>query len=166
MGQVRNHLYKERRNKRITQDSMYNLIEVAYQTENFVTQIDIHPWLVCVVGMPEIMNELNDLLVCDTGETVKCYIDTTYKLGELFVTVLTFQHTLYESQPTIPVAFMLHEKRDQKYHERFLTVLKRKKKYQIWLNVIFQLFVTVNWESKSQFTIFYQTFVSYIVGIT
>ncbi|KAG1654743.1 hypothetical protein GQR58_024829 [Nymphon striatum] len=124
--QVKNLLYKERRDKRITQDSLYNLIEVAYHTENFVTQIDIHPWLVCIVGMPEIMNELNDLLICDTGETVKCYIDTTYKLGELFVTVLCFQHTVYEKQPEIPAAFMLHVKRDQKYHERFLTVVKGK----------------------------------------
>ena len=52
------------------------------------------------------------------------FYDTTYKLGDLFVSVLSFQHILFEKGPVIQVAFMMHDKRDAKFHERFFDILK------------------------------------------
>lgn len=42
----------------------------------------------------------------------------------MFVSVLTYQHIIFEGSHNFPVAFMLHEKRDAKFHERFFNVLK------------------------------------------
>ena len=51
------------------------------------------------------------------------FYDTTYELGGLFVSVLSYQHIIFEGNKVIPIAFMLHEKRDAKFHERFFRVL-------------------------------------------
>jgi len=122
--QVANHLYTARKAKRITQDSLYNLIELALHLQNYVQQMDIYPSLVAFVGMKEILSDFNDLLQ-NKRVTIKSTVDTTYKLGELFVTVFSYQNIMFESNPAIPVAFMLHEKRDAKFHERFMTILKQ-----------------------------------------
>ena len=63
-----------------------------------------------IVGLEEILNDFNDLLK-NKSHTIKCAVDTTYKLGDLFVTVFSYQNFLFESNPAIPVAFMLHEKK-------------------------------------------------------
>ena len=55
---------------------------------------------------------------------IQMHYDTTYKLGELFVSILSCQHVKFEGKKNIPLAFMLHDKRDTKFHERFFDVLK------------------------------------------
>lgn len=122
--QVKNHLYQVRKDKRLSNEDLYNLIEMSYKLESFNKQIDIYPSLVCVSGLDDILQEFNDLLLYDEYGPIKMYYDTIYKLGELFVSVLSFQHIIFEQDKIIPVAFMMHDKRDTKFHERFFEVLK------------------------------------------
>ena len=39
--------------------------------------------------------------------------DTTYNLGDFYVSPILFRHTLFEEAPVIPAAFLLHEKQTQ-----------------------------------------------------
>ncbi|KAL4240107.1 hypothetical protein ACF0H5_000901 [Mactra antiquata] len=123
LNQVKNHLYKARRENKLSKDDLYNLIEISYELENFNKQIDVFPSLVCISGMDGILQEFNDLLIFDKENPIKMFYDTTYKLGELFVSVLSYQHIIFEKNPIIPLAFMMHDKRDAKFHKRFFEIL-------------------------------------------
>ncbi|WAR21785.1 hypothetical protein MAR_015759, partial [Mya arenaria] len=59
--------------------------------------------------MKQALSDLNELLAVKTTEHV------------LFS--ITF---LFKSEPTIPVAFVMHEKKYQKFHERLLQVIIEK----------------------------------------
>ena len=78
----------------------------------------------CISGLEEILTEFNELLMFDSDTPLKMFYDTTYKMGHLFVSVLSYQHILFEGNKIVPVAFMMHERRDAKFHERFFSVLK------------------------------------------
>lgn len=116
---MKNHLYKARNDKRLSNDYLYNLIEMSYELETFNKQIDIYPSFVCLSALDDILQEFNALLLYDESKPIKMYYDTTYELGDLFVSVLSFQHIIFEKDRIIPVAFMTHDKRDAKFHERF-----------------------------------------------
>lgn len=124
LRQVKNHLYTARKEARLSSDDLYNLIEISQELDDFNKQIDVYPSFVCISGLKECFEEFDELLVLYTDDKFKMYYDTTYKLGDYFASVLSFQHFIYENSPTIPVAFMLHSKRDLKFHQRFFNVLK------------------------------------------
>ena len=46
--------------------------------------------------------------------------DTTFQLGDFYVSVLTFRHTLFKESPVIPAVFMLREQQFQQCHEQLL----------------------------------------------
>jgi len=45
--------------------------------------------------------------------------DTTFNLGDFYVTTLVVQMTSFTERPIMPVAFMLHERKFQKFHVQF-----------------------------------------------
>ena len=45
---------------------------------------------------------------------------TTFKLGDFYVSVLSFRHTLFKEAPVLPAAFLIHERKFQPHHEEFL----------------------------------------------
>ena len=46
--------------------------------------------------------------------------DTTFQLGEFYLSVLSFCHTLFEEAPVIPAAFMFHKCKFQSAHNELL----------------------------------------------
>ena len=62
----------------------------------------------CVCGLQEIVNELDRVLVLDTSSQLLSY-DTTFKLGDFYVSPLIFRHTLFKETPCIPAMFLIHE---------------------------------------------------------
>ena len=51
--------------------------------------------------------------------------DTTYNLGDFFVSRIHFRHTILGEAPVIPAALLLHEKRTQFAHEILMTFICR-----------------------------------------
>ena len=45
--------------------------------------------------------------------------DTTFNLGDFYVTTLVVQLGHFQERPIVPIAFMLHERKYQKLHEEF-----------------------------------------------
>lgn len=124
MNEVKNHLYKARRGKRFSNNDVYNLCEISIELENFNKQIDIYPSLVCISGLEEIQQELNDLLAFYSSRTIRMFYDTMYKMEQLFVSVPSYQRILCEGNKIIPVAFMMHKRHDSKFHESFFNIIK------------------------------------------
>ena len=50
---------------------------------------------------------------------LNCGYDRKFNLGNFYLTLLVFHHTLFDKDRVIPVAFMRHERKFQSVHERF-----------------------------------------------
>ena len=87
--QLQNLRFKHLNQTRISQDALYNLHEIAYDIPGFIWKINTFPDLVCVCGLQEIVNELDRVLVLDTSSQLLSY-DTTFKLGDFYVSPLIF----------------------------------------------------------------------------
>ena len=62
--------------------------------------------------MLDVFNKLLD--IDDTSFSVCMGYDTTFNFGDFYVIPLIFCHVLFESKPSIPLAFFVHER---KYHK-------------------------------------------------
>ena len=123
LRQVQNMYQQLVRKKRLTQDDLYNTLELAYQLDGFVMQIDIFPSLLLVLGLKEAIKDFNDLLHIKRDDKPFLSIDTTFETGNFYITPIVYKNFLFRNEPVVPLAFLIHEKKDQKFHERFLTIL-------------------------------------------
>ena len=122
--QVQNAKAKVDSERRLSNDDVYNLLELAYHLPETVWKIDLYPDLACVVGIEDLLQELNNALA-SKNQTVLQY-DTTFNLGDYYVSPLIFRHNIYDQNPSIPVAFLIHDRKYQDVHEMFFRTLKDK----------------------------------------
>ena len=100
----------------------YNLHELALDLPDFIHSIHTHPDLVCVCGSKLLLNEFDRVLVLQSSGHQLLSYDTTFLLGDFYLSTLTFRHTLFEENPVIPVAFLLHERKHMSCHQEFFDV--------------------------------------------
>ena len=122
--QIENFRHKVIQSKRISHDSLYNLAEIAEDMPCFVHSIRIHPSLVCVVGEKSLLNEFDRVLLLDSPSPQLISYDTTFQLGDFYVSSLCFRHTLFRESPVIPAMFLLHERKYEEHHKEFFTTCK------------------------------------------
>ena len=120
LKQVQNSIQNSRSSKRLSQDDVYNLLCYAYEMDGFITELSVYPDLKCFMGLPEVMQEFNRLLQLNSDYTLYCSYDTTFDLGDFYLTPIVFRHVLFENSPVIPLAFMIHRRKYQSLHEDFL----------------------------------------------
>ena len=108
--QLRNLRYKSLHRSRISHDSLYNIHELAYDINGFIWKITTYPDLICIFGMKELLDELDKVLILDSEHQLLSY-DTTFELGDFYLSPLIFRHTLFLQQPWIPAIFLLHERK-------------------------------------------------------
>ena len=123
--QVRNVLKGVRNRNRLSRDALYNLHEFAYDSD-FVHHITTFPDLEIFLYNPEIVNIFRSILVNDNEEspTQQLTYDTTFNLGDFYVSILLFCETEFESSPVLPLAYMLHERKLEVTHDRFFRHMK------------------------------------------
>ena len=122
--QVKNVQARNRQLFRLTHDALYNLHEIAYDLGNFVSKIITYPNLVVVCGLKSLKQELDQLILLSPDDPILLSYDTTFQLGDFYVSPFLFKHVLFESHPVIPVAFLLHERKFQIAHTEFMAHLK------------------------------------------
>ncbi len=144
LKQVQNTVYAQRCKDRISHDEIFSLHELAYQLPGFIWHITTFPDLLVYAGMPDIV----DLACANLEESVKfgypqiISYDTTFEMGDFYVSILAMRNTALVNDPVFPVGFMLHEWKFMQNHEQFLTdilgklgmdstKLKKKKRLQL-----------------------------------
>ncbi len=90
--QLRNLHYKHLNESRISCDALYNLHETAYDIPGFTWKITT---LVCICGLQEILEEADNVLTLKSSS----YYDTTFQMGDIYVSPLVFHHTLFMERP-------------------------------------------------------------------
>ncbi len=113
--QVKNLQSRSRQKLRLTHDALYNLHELAYDMRNFILKIITFPDLIVICGFQELMKEVNKLLQLGSTGQLLSY-DTTFKLGDFYVSTFLFRNLLFKSSPVMPALIMLHERKLSSTH--------------------------------------------------
>ncbi|CAG2240581.1 unnamed protein product [Mytilus edulis] len=124
--QVKNILSKERQEKALSKDDIYNLVLLAYQLDGFVSEVLVYPDLYAVVALPEIINAFKDIIELKSEDPVYLVYDTTFNLGDCYVSPIVFKHVIFDETPLVPLAFFIHERKHAKWHEVLFKFLKDK----------------------------------------
>ena len=92
----------------------YTTCMKLHDIPGFVWKIVTYPDLV-IFGLQELLEELDKVLLLDCDHQLLSY-DTTFQLGDFYVSPLLFRHTVFNNRPTIPAIFMLHERKKTETH--------------------------------------------------
>ena len=120
MRQIKNLQYKERQKYRLTHDALYNIHELAYDLDSFVKVITTYPDLVIICGLKNLIEELEFILKMDSQQPQLLSYDTTFQLGDFYLSPLLFRHTMFANSPVVPALFLIHERKFQCTHEIFM----------------------------------------------
>ena len=115
--------YRFRQRLRISHDSLYNLHELAYDLDDFVHKIITYPDLIVISGMKKMLTEMNIILAsAGQGSQLLSY-DTTFKLGDFYISPFLFRNTLFKKNPVMPAFFMIHERKLKSTHEELMKLI-------------------------------------------
>ena len=118
--QVINHKSLQRQKTRLTHDGLYNIHEIAFDLDGFVSKIITYPDLVIVCSHPKLLMEMNNLLQIGAIHGQLFSYDTTFELGDIYVSALLMRHILFQGAPVVPVSFLLHERKLESSHEELM----------------------------------------------
>lgn len=124
--QIINLQHKERQKYRMSHDSLYNLHELAYDLNGFVKVIKTYPDLVVVCSLDAIATEMNNVLQTKSRCPQLLSYDTTFQLGDFYVSAVLFRYTLFQGSPCIPAIFLIHERKHQSSHEELMRYIATK----------------------------------------
>jgi hypothetical protein len=124
--QVKNLQSRHRQRLRISHDALYNLHELAYDLENYIHSLTTYPDLIVVCGLKPMLQEINRLLQIESPASHQLLsYDTTFKLGDFYVSPMLFRNVLFEKNPVMPAMFLLHERKLISTHEQLMMVVAK-----------------------------------------
>ena len=125
LKQLTNLRFKCLNQSRISRDALFNIHEIAYDNPGFIWKITTYPDLLCIIGMQEILEEVDRVLSLKDNHQLLSY-DTTFQLGDFYVSPLIIRHTFFKERPCIPSMFLMHERKFTETHqEMFKECVKR-----------------------------------------
>ena len=121
--QIKNLQARVRQKARLTHDALYNLHELAYDLDGFVKTVTTYPDLAVICGHDRVISELDSVLHLISDRPQLLSYDTTFQLGDFYLSALLFRHTLFTNSPVIPALFLIHERKFEKIHAKFMECL-------------------------------------------
>ena len=128
--QVVNIQWQKRQQFWLTHDALYTLHQLAFDHSGFVAKITTYPDLMVACGMPCMMQELESVLISASKSPSLLSYDTTFQLGDIYLSPPQFHHTLYVTNPVMPTMFLIHEQKFQKFTRNCQSLLV--KQFQHW----------------------------------
>jgi hypothetical protein len=127
--QVQNIRYRVTNDKRLSRDAIFNAHEIAYDDPSFTWKLQTVPDLVVIIGMTEMLQELQTVVQRGLHADQLLGYDTTFTLGDYYVSVLLFKHTLFEEKPVMAALYLIHERKFAAHHKMLFEVLDREVKH-------------------------------------
>ena len=78
--------------------------------------------LCVVVGLPHMIEDFRELHK-NVRPTV--YYDTTFSMGDFYVSALLYRHALFQGTPVMPLLMLVHERRTAASHELLFSWFKK-----------------------------------------
>jgi hypothetical protein len=101
-------------------DEFVTLHELAYMIPGFVWTISTFPDLVVTCGI-QFMSD-----VVQKCSVIMMSYDTTFNLGDFYVSVLVAQLGAFSQHPILPVAFVIHERKFNSVHKDFFAQINQR----------------------------------------
>ena len=92
---------------------------------DFIHKIFTHLELFCFCRQRELLQEMDRVLLLDSSSPQLLSYDTTFQLGDFYLSVLCFRHTIFKEAPVIPAAFLTHERTFEYNHKEFFRICKK-----------------------------------------
>jgi hypothetical protein len=108
--------------RKIGADTIVTLHELAYAIPDYIWSIRTYPDLVVCFGLLPLVNLINSGLC-----TLLSY-DTTFNLGDFYLSVLVLKLSAFKESPSIPAAFVVHDRKFKTVHIEFCEQLRMKMK--------------------------------------
>ena len=122
--QVRYFKDKEKQKLLISRDPIMNLNAMAFE-DGFIQHITLFPDLIVVCGDDKLIAEF-ETVVSNSTENILLSYDTTFNLGEFYVSPILFKHVAFKEQPVVPLLFLVHERKFTYHHQVVFKILKEK----------------------------------------
>ena len=61
---------------------------------------------------------------CENLPVIQLSYDTTFNMGDFYMSVLLYRHTEFNESPVIPLSFLIHERKLNSTHINFFTYMK------------------------------------------
>ena len=120
--QCENAQYRTTKHKKISNDEFFSSVELAIQLENFVRKFVIYPEVIIHLADEKILETTKELIrLSETHSHLQQLLsyDTTFLLGNFYVSILVARNTYFENDPIFPVAFLIHTRKFSTYHRDF-----------------------------------------------
>ena len=105
---------------------MFNIHEITYDIPEFIWKITKFPDLVCIFCLKDLINEADHVLTLqDLPSKQLLSYDTTFKMGNFYLSSLIFRHTIFRERPCIPVIYMIHERKLTDTHFEMLQTISK-----------------------------------------
>nr|XP_047135375.1 uncharacterized protein LOC124805788 [Hydra vulgaris] len=101
-------------------ESFLTIHELAYMIPGFVWSISTYPDLSVLFGM---QNLIDELVMCPQ---IFFSYDTTFNLGDFYLSILVAQMSCFNENPCMPIAFVLHDRKLDNVHKHFFKTFKSK----------------------------------------
>ena len=125
LKQLQNAKHYVNKNKRIHLDEIAAL-HIIHTDLKFVKTIVTAPDLSVIAYDDDLVQELNDMMTVNDGASLASY-DTTFNVGDFFLSVLLIKHHLLKSEPVVPVLYMFHDRKFESTHLDFFSLAKKVK---------------------------------------
>ena len=119
--QQKNYFHGQHNNKKMSKDAFVSLHEVAHMLQEFVWIIQTCPDIVLCCGRQDLIDYSTSC-----AEPIVMSYDTTFCLGDFYLSSLVLQCNLFLECPIIPVAFVIHERKFSEVHSMFFSQLRKK----------------------------------------
>ena len=103
--QIANLQWVERNKFRLSHDALYNLHELALDMNPFIISIKTFSDVLVVCGHRSLADELDGLLQAASNIPQLLSYDTTFQLGDFYLSAFLFRHTTFSTSPVIPCWF-------------------------------------------------------------
>ena len=77
------------------------------------------------VKLKELSQELDRLIsLSHCRKVVLLSYDTTFQLGDFYVSSFLFRHALFQASPVIPAAFVIHKRKFESVHNEMMSHMR------------------------------------------
>ena len=83
---------KKKEGSMLSRDDLYNLIQLSSHLDGFVRHVTLYPDLACIISLPEVITQFNQLVDVKSTEQLFLSYDTTFNLGDCYVSAIVFKH--------------------------------------------------------------------------
>ncbi|KAI9551096.1 hypothetical protein GHT06_001929 [Daphnia sinensis] len=116
--QVRNAQQVVRDRKRLSRDPICDLTELYYKTD-FISDLLLFPTFICLCYHKPVMENFQNLIDRSDLPAMWLSYDTTFKMGDFYLSILAYRDTQFEQRPVTPLMHMLHERKWESSHDFF-----------------------------------------------